>query len=284
VRVVQLGRNAGFAGAANAGAEAARAELVVFLNNDAEVEDGWATELVAAFEDTAVVMAGGLTVFADRPDVVNTAGIRLLPTGGGTDDGLGRTVGEVSLEPRDVPGVSGVSMAVRRDWFVGSGGFDAGFFMYFEDVDLCLRALLEGHRIRFVPTSVVRHRFGASAGVLYSPLRSYYASRNRLLVIVRNFDGPAALGAAALSVVQDAGIVAMMLARGELALARASAWHKLRGTAAGLALAAGPYRATRRELAARRTRTVADLRRAGLLESVAGTVRELVRVAGAMRT
>ena len=174
-------------------------------------------------------------------------------------------------------------MAVRRDWFESSGGFDERFFMYFEDVDLCLRALLEGHRIRFVPTSVAYHRFGASAGALLSPLRSYYSSRNRLLVIARNFDGRSALIAAALSMAQDAGVIGLLLLRRRYRVAGRSARNAGRGTLAGLALAAGPYRARRRELAARRVRTVADLRRAGLMETVPSAVREHARVARAIK-
>ncbi len=279
VRVVALPANEGFAGACNEGALAATAAIVVFLNNDAEVQPGWARGLLDALEDEAVVMAGGLTVFADRPAIVNSAGIRLLPTGGGTDEGFGRPLEQTDRSPRDVPGVSGVSMAVRRAWFRGSGGFDAKFFMYFEDVDLCFRALLEGHRIRFAPSSVVHHRFGASAGALHSPLRNYYASRNRALVIVRNFDGSSATVGIVLSVLQDLGIVVLLAVRGDPRTAARCAGDKLRGTVAALALSGRSYRTVRRGLAARRTCTLADLRRQGLVESLGQTVRELVRVA-----
>jgi N-acetylglucosaminyl-diphospho-decaprenol L-rhamnosyltransferase len=46
---------------------------------------------------------------------------------------------------------------VRRTAFEEVGGFDTGYFMYFEDLDLCRRLALAGWQSVFVPTSVVEH-------------------------------------------------------------------------------------------------------------------------------
>ena len=63
---------------------------------------------------------------------------------------------------RDVDWLSGCAFAVRREAFEAVGGFDEGYFMYVEDVDLGLRLKRAGWRVRYEPSAVVEHRVGAS--------------------------------------------------------------------------------------------------------------------------
>ncbi|MCR6652549.1 MAG: glycosyltransferase [Cellvibrionaceae bacterium] len=61
--------------------------------------------------------------------------------------------------------VSGASFMVRSETFKHLGGFDPFFFLYFEEVDLFLRAKRAGYRTLFCPASVVFHESGASTGI-----------------------------------------------------------------------------------------------------------------------
>lgn len=70
----------------------------------------------------------------------------------------------------DVDWVSGCAFAVRRADLAAVGGFDPGFQLFVEDVDLCARLRARGRRIRFVPQALVVHRVGASTA--RHPLRS----------------------------------------------------------------------------------------------------------------
>src|SRR5690348_4667365 len=54
VRVLRLPRRAGFARAANAGIRASRGDVVELLNDDTEVQPGWADAALAPFADEAV--------------------------------------------------------------------------------------------------------------------------------------------------------------------------------------------------------------------------------------
>ena len=56
----------------------------------------------------------------------------------------------------------GAAMLVRRDVLLELGGFDETFFIEWEDLDLCWRAWLRGHRSVYVPAASVRHRVGAA--------------------------------------------------------------------------------------------------------------------------
>ncbi len=277
VVVIELSENLGFARACNLGAERARGEFVIFLNDDTVVTSAWATSLGAALRQwPEVVIAGGLTLFQSRPDLVNSAGIRIAVSGAGRDIGFGLSRHTVNLRPRDVPGVSGVSMAVRREWFLGTGGFDDGFFMYFEDSDLCLRAWLEGHRIRFVPESVVQHAFGGTAGSPRSRWRYHYGTRNRLLIAFKAYDWYLVPLAWLLSVAQDTAVVAAFLLRRQWRAAGVSALGKFQGTLAALAVLP-QYRSRRRQVRIRQRRTLRELRSLGVIDPISVSVREFVQ-------
>ncbi len=81
--------------------------------------------------------------------------------------------------------VSGACMAVRREVLDAIGPMDEGFFLYFEEVDFCLRARRAGWRCWFVPAGRVRHYEGAATGIRTARRRRpvyWYASRRRFFV------------------------------------------------------------------------------------------------------
>jgi N-acetylglucosaminyl-diphospho-decaprenol L-rhamnosyltransferase len=278
IRIEKMSRNTGFGAACNRGASAAIAPIVVFVNNDALVKPGWLEPLATELESSAdVVICGGLTLFDDQPDVVNSAGVRLSLSGAGSDIGFGACIHAVDLTARDVGGVSGVSMAVQRDWFLRVGGFDERFFMYFEDVDLCLRAWMGGKRVRFAPESVVRHRFGGSAGSRYSTTRNFYGSRNRLLMVWKCFDLRSVPLAVGLSFAQDVTVVLWLYLTGRRDLAKQALIGKIRGTLAAVREAPSVL-AKRRQAGADRVRGVRSLRRLRVIDSPSTSAREFLRM------
>jgi GT2 family glycosyltransferase len=278
VRLIELRENRGFAAACNVGATSARAPFVIFLNNDAVVQPGWAKALLRGFAVAPeVVVVGGLALFQDRPNIVNSAGVSIALSAAGTDRAFGERRDCCAGAEGYVAGVSGVSMAVRRDWFLQTGGFDEGFFMYFEDVDLCLRAWLEGYKVRFIADSVVLHAFGATSGSRYTRLRSYYGSRNRLLTAYKTFDLGSLALAIALSLIQDLMVIAWLVASRRFRYAAAATIGKALGTLAAFGSFPGYW--SRRQVArARHRRSVRRLRELGVLTPLGTSVREFVRL------
>ena len=65
-------------------------------------------------------------------------------------------------EPRDVDWLSGCAVALRRTAVDAIGGFDPGYFLYVEDVDLGQRLRAVGWRLRYEPRAAVVHGVGAS--------------------------------------------------------------------------------------------------------------------------
>lgn len=109
---------------------------------------------------------------------------------------------------RAVPWVLGAALALRRTDFSAVGGFDPGYFLYFEEVDLCWRLAAAGRQVWFTPAAEVVHAGGAStgprrgearerfyAGMLRFYRRHYPPSRRAWLLAVLR--GVALTGAAA---------------------------------------------------------------------------------------
>lgn len=164
VRVVRLDENRGFAGACNAGVEAASGEHVVLLNNDTRPRPGWLAALCG---------------YADAHPAAGIVGCKLLwPTGAVQHAGVvvdaDRDVRNVYAGfPGDHPAVNrarrfqivtAACMLVRRSLWDELGGLDTEFRNGYEDVDFCLRAGERGHEIHYCPDAVVLHLESASRG------------------------------------------------------------------------------------------------------------------------
>lgn len=183
VMLLESGDNLGFARAANLGAQAARGDTLVFLNPDARVLPGAIATLVGALEASpgAGIAGGGLCDGAGRwqPGAARFGPVAHLIL----DTTLGRLPARCRRRPYRVDWVYGTFMAVRTAVFRRLGGFDARYFVYGEDLDLCYRAAAVGVRTIHVPEARAVHggnlsamqRFGdgRAAAVVQGELRFY---------------------------------------------------------------------------------------------------------------
>jgi GT2 family glycosyltransferase len=164
VRTVRSERNGGFATACNAGAEAARGTLLVFLNNDTVPMRGWLDALVAEAEqhgDAAVI--GAKLLFPN--DTVQHAGVVICLDRNPRHLYAGFPADHPAVnKSRRFQAVTAACMMVRRAAFEAAGGFDDGYRNSLEDVDLCLRIAAVGHAVRLCHTSVLYHLESASRG------------------------------------------------------------------------------------------------------------------------
>lgn len=188
IRIVSLDKNYGFAGGTNKGAENAKGEFVVFLNNDTKVEKKWLIELVNAAktygEDN---IYSSKVLFYDPPHNINTIGGIITPMGNGLDIHFLKPDLDKYNKMGYVGSPSGCSMLIKKSIFEEMGGFDKDYFAYLEDVDFGWRCWLRGYKTYYIPTSIVYHKYGATGGKRESPFRVFNTQKNRLSNIIKNF-------------------------------------------------------------------------------------------------
>ncbi len=182
VEILQRPDNPGFGAAINAGVAVLGpledTTFVVVLNNDAVLGRGYLDAAANALE-VGVGAAGGPI----RDGLDNT---RLWYAGGGVNYLTGtvrqRPITGSSTQPRDVGYIPGTAMAISTAAWREVGGFDERFFLYNEDLDLCLRLRRAGWRLRFEPGMDCFHSLGGSTGSAErSPLYLENLTATRLL-------------------------------------------------------------------------------------------------------
>jgi len=169
--------NLGWGAAINQGAAKSHGEVLVFLNPDAELLPDALQKLQDFFthrKDERLGPVGGKLLFSDGtvqpscgpfPDLFSMLWRRLfLPPI--------RRKNYFRLPEKEacpVDWVSGAFMAVRRAVFEEMGGFDKDFFLYYEDVDLCMRAARKGYTARYLPEARAFHHHPHAARTAPDP-------------------------------------------------------------------------------------------------------------------
>jgi GT2 family glycosyltransferase len=189
VRVLRLAERGGFCAAVNAGIRAARHPIVELLNDDTEVEAGWAAAALGHFHDPAVAAVAPLVLFwpGGPPGVarIDSAGDHYYPGGVSAKRGHGRLLTKAYLTSARVLGASASSAFYRRASLLQVGGFPESFGAYFEDIDVALRLRRTGGVIVFEPAARVLHHVSASHGWPQGALLEQQ-SRNEERVFWRN--------------------------------------------------------------------------------------------------
>ena len=164
VNVIRHASNIGFTLAANAGAQTARGEFLLFLNNDAEITPGSLARLVETARrrpDAGAV--GGKLVFPDGR--LQEAGAMIWADGSCEAYGRGSdpTSPEFNFE-RDVDFCSAALLLTPRALFEQLGGVDERYQpAYYEDADYCVRLWTRGHPVVYQPSAVaIHHEFGSA--------------------------------------------------------------------------------------------------------------------------
>ncbi len=196
VRLIVSNENLGYGGAANQGIGACSAPGVLLLNSDTVLARDALASLGGYLASRPRVAVVGPKLV--RPDGSLQRSAFAYPSAVDTllgESGMHLIIGRVPLlrerwyrtwshsAARRVPWVVGAALAIRRNAFEGVGGFDAGYFMYFEEVDLCRRLELEGFETHFAPVTTVVHLGRASTDNRTASMRQRLLSERRYLML-----------------------------------------------------------------------------------------------------
>ena len=185
VRVIDAGRNLGFARANNLGIRQSSGELILLLNPDTIVPAGAIDALIGALDarrDAAVagprlVDGLGRAELSFGAMISPTTELRQKAIVRGNDRGLGAItayVERVTRRPKEVDWVSGACMLVRRADAEAAGLMDERYFMYLEDVDFCAAVRARGRHVLFAPSAEVVHLRGKSRASASSATEQAY--------------------------------------------------------------------------------------------------------------
>jgi GT2 family glycosyltransferase len=191
VTLLPISANLGFAKAANIGiahALAGGADGVLLLNNDTTVAPDAVVRLAEQLAGSDHIGVLSAKVFlTDQPG-------RLWSAGGVYRDHNAIDLGSGELDQgqfdhTQLDFVYGCAMLLSARMLYAIGGFDERFFMYYEDVDLCLRARTAGYQVALAPDAHVWHLGSRSTGAKPG-LKLYYEARSRQLFYAKHLSGP----------------------------------------------------------------------------------------------
>ena len=181
----------GFAGGNNIGIKTAQGKYLYLINNDTVFKEYNSQLLIKRLESSPKIgMVCPKIRFAWENNPIQFAGytplspitVRNKAIGFGEED-----KGQYDT-PRQTPYAHGAAMMIKREVIDKVGLMPECYFLYYEELDWSMMTTRVGYEIWYEPASTIYHKESQSTGQ-NSPLRTYYITRNRLLLVKRNIKG-----------------------------------------------------------------------------------------------
>ena len=191
IKAIRSDQNLGFAGGNNLGIKAAKGEYLYLVNNDTVFNIFNPEVLIKRlYNSTRIGMVCPKIRFAWDNNPIQFAGytslssitVRNRAIGFGEED-----KGQYDT-PHQTPYAHGAAMMLKREVIDKVGLMPECFFLYYEELDWSMMITRAGYEIWYDPASTIYHKESQSTGQ-NSPLRTYFITRNRLLLVKRNYTG-----------------------------------------------------------------------------------------------
>lgn len=181
LKVFKNRKNLGFAAGVNIGIKYAllkKADYILLLNNDTIVEEDFLSKLIAkSLKENIGILAPAIKFHKSGKVVYDLGGKLNVLFGRTTHNEVDKLDGN-KLQVVDY--VSGCCMLIKRQVLEKVGFFDERFFLYYEDVDFCLRAKKAGFKTYVLPSVSVYHKLSKSVGGV-SNIAVYNQTKSALL-------------------------------------------------------------------------------------------------------
>jgi GT2 family glycosyltransferase len=194
VNLIENDKNYGYAGGCNIGADHAKGDKLVFLNNDTVLEPDCIPLMLRS-------MNANPNMAAVQPKVLNYFDKKLFDYAGGAGGHMdiycypiarGRIFTEQEYDHGQYDNkekcfwVSGACFMIRKNLFHNAGGFDDVFFAHMEEIDLCWKIQSMGYEVWTEPEAIIYHKNGLTLP-MYSHKKYYLNHRNSLLMLFGNY-------------------------------------------------------------------------------------------------
>lgn len=191
VKVIRSPHNLGFAGGNNIGIKEAKGKFILLINNDTYFKEFNIESLIQRLEssDRIGIVCPKLR-FAWGNNPIQFAGYTPLSKITVRNQAIG--FGEEDHGQYDTahptPYAHGAAMLIKRKAIDKVGLMPECYFLYYEELDWSMMFTRAGYEIWYNPACTVFHKESQTTGQ-NSPLRTYYITRNRLLLVKRNYNG-----------------------------------------------------------------------------------------------
>ena len=187
VNLIKSQENLGFAGGNNLGVKQAKGEYLLFINNDTIVPTDFIQPLVETLQnDDKIGMVSPKIKFHWDPTLIQYAGYTPMNKWTIRNNSIGyhqKDNGDFD-EPKETQSIHGAAMMVPKSVVEEVGMMTEIYFLYYEEHDWAEMVKRAGFKIFYQPKSYILHKESISTGK-FSPLKTYYISRNRILQIVQ---------------------------------------------------------------------------------------------------
>jgi len=191
VKVIKSDKNLGFAGGNNLGIKAAQGRYLFLVNNDTIFKDFNIQSLINRAESSDKIgVVCPKILFAWEPQPIQFTGytelskitIRNRAIGFGEEDH-----GQYDTA-HSTPYAHGAAMLIKREAIEKVGLMPECYFLYYEELDWSMMFTRAGYQIWYEPKCTIYHKESQATGQ-NSTLRTYYITRNRLILVRRNWKG-----------------------------------------------------------------------------------------------
>lgn len=191
VKLIRSNENLGFAGGNNLGIKSARGKYIFLINNDTIFKDFNVQAIIDRLKSSDKV---GIVCpkirFAWDNNPIQYAGYTPLSKITVRNQAIG--FGEEDKGQYDTahltPYAHGAAMLIKREAIEKVGLMPECYFLYYEELDWSIMFTRAGYQIWYDPACTIYHKESQATGQ-NSPLRTYYITRNRLLLVKRNYSG-----------------------------------------------------------------------------------------------
>ena len=188
VKVIQSDQNIGFAGGNNIGIQAAHGKYLFLVNNDTVFKDFNIQVLIDKMESSpGIGIVCPKIRFAWGNNPIQFAGYSKLSRISVRNHAIGfnkEDYGQYDIA-KPTPYAHGAAMLIRQDAIEKVGLMPECYFLYYEELDWSMMFTRAGYQIWYEPQCTIYHKESQATGQ-NSPLRTYYITRNRFLLVRRN--------------------------------------------------------------------------------------------------